>query len=328
MPLVGNSAAISEARSSGPAASVLTVLIAFGANLLIAVAKPVAAALTDSASMVAEAAHSWADAGNEVFLLVAERRAARTRDERHPLGYGKEAYIWSLFAALGLFTAGAVVSIMHGVGQLTSKEPVSDFTVAYIVLGVSAVLEGVSFTQAYRQARTAARRRGLGTVEGVLASSNPTLRGVFAEDAAALAGIAIAVLGILLHQLSGLPVYDAAGSILIGVLLAVVAVVLIDRNRRFLVGQDTPPEVEQAVVDRLLQHPDVARVTYLHLEFVGPERVYLVAAVDIRGNEAEDRVAEALRRIERDVELDPHILEVVLTLSSPEDTSLPSSADA
>jgi cation diffusion facilitator family transporter len=307
---------------------VLTVLIAFGANLLVAVAKSVAAALTGSASMVAEAAHSWADTGNEVFLLVAERRAGRERDERHPLGYGKEAYVWSLFAALGLFTAGAVVSIMHGISELTAEEPVTDFAVAYMVLGVSAMLEGVSFTQAYRQARTGAHRRGLGTVEGVLASSNPTLRAVFAEDAAALAGIGIAVVGILLHQLTGSPAYDAMGSILIGVLLAVVAVVLIDRNRRFLVGQDTPPDIEQAVVDRLLQHPDVARVTYLHLEFVGPERVYLVAAVDISGNEAESRVAEALRRIEHDVELDPHILEVVLTLSSPEDKSLPSSADA
>jgi cation diffusion facilitator family transporter len=307
--------------------SVLTVLIAFGANILVAVAKSIAAALTGSASMVAESAHSWADAGNEVFLLIAERRSARERDEGHPLGYGKEAYVWSLFAAMGLFTAGAVVSIMHGISELTAEEKNSDYLVAYIVLAVSAVLEGVSFVQAYRTARARAAQRGLGTIEGVLASSNPTLRAVFAEDAAALTGLVIAAVGISLHQLTGLAIFDAIGSILIGVLLAVIAIVLIDRNRRFLIGQDAAPDIEQAVVDRLLEHADVARVTYVHLEYVGPERVYLVAAVDVAGNRAESQVADALRRIEQEIERDPHIAEVVLTLSTPSDASLPSSAD-
>lgn len=305
--------------------SVVAVVIAFGANLLIAIAKSIAALMTGSASMVAEAAHSWADTGNEVFLLVAERRAVRESDRRHPLGYGKEAYVWSMFAAMGLFTAGAVVSIMHGVAALSSEEADSDYLVAYIVLAVSAVLEGISFTQAYRQAHARATQRGMGTLEGVLASSNPTLRAVFAEDSAALAGLVIAAAGILLHQLTGSAVYDAVGSILIGVLLAVVALILIDRNRRFLVGQATSAEVRQAVVDEVLRHPDVAHVTYLHLEYVGPERVYLVAAVDMVGDEPETRVAAALRRVELDIERDPHIAEAVLTLSTPGHPPLPAS---
>src|SRR6478735_5488389 len=141
--------------ADGHAESTLTVVVAFAANALIAVAKTVAAVLTGAASMLAEAAHSWADTGNEVFLLVAQRRAARAPDRAHPLGYGREVYVWSLFAAIGLFAVGAGVSITHGVQELVHPEPASDFGIAYAVLGVSAVLEGASFFQASRQAKRA-----------------------------------------------------------------------------------------------------------------------------------------------------------------------------
>ncbi len=297
--------------------SLLTVVVALGANVVVAVAKSVAAAVTGSASMVAEAAHSWADAGNEVFLLQAERSSARPRDEAHPGGYGREAYVWSLFAAVGLFTAGAVVSIMHGVSELGSEEPAADYLVAYLVLAVSFVFEGISFLQSYRQAHRLAARSGTGTFEHVLSTSNPTLRAVFAEDSAALIGLTIAFLGVLLHELTGLAVFDAAGSILVGVLLAIVALVLIDRNRRFLLGEPGSERTTQAVLAALLQHPEVEKVTYLHLEYVGPERFYLVAAVDLVGNDRESDVAADLLAVEEQLERSPHIAEAVLTLSRP-----------
>ena len=119
--------------------SLLTVLVAFLANLLIAIAKSVAAVITSSASMLAEAAHSWADAGNEILLLIADRRSDRGRDSRHPMGFGREAYVWSMFAAFGLFTAGAVVSIWHGVQELIKPEEASNYLVAYVVLGIAFV---------------------------------------------------------------------------------------------------------------------------------------------------------------------------------------------
>ncbi|PCN48231.1 cation transporter [Curtobacterium sp. 'Ferrero'] len=308
--------------------SLLTVIIAFAANLLVAIAKTIASMLSGSASMVAEAAHSWADTGNEVFLLVAERRGAKPRDAKHPLGYGRETYIWSMFAAFGLFTAGAVVSIWHGITQLGESGPAEDVTLNYIVLAVAFVLEGTSFVQAFRQAHGAATKRRVPVLRHVLQSSNPTLRAVFAEDAAALIGLVIAFLGVLLHQLTGLAVFDAIGSILVGILLGVVAVVLIDRNRRFLVGQSTSPELEDAVLVDLLGRDEVERVTYLHLEFVGPSRVYLVAAVDLTGNEDEEHVAIRLRRVEQQLETSKYVEEAVLTLSYPgADSLVPSGTD-
>jgi len=300
----------------------LTVLVALGANLLVAVAKTIAAVITGSASIVAESAHSWADFGNEIFLLIADRRSGRERDGRHPLGHGREAYVWSLFAAFGIFTAGAVVSIANGIIDLFNPENATDYLVGYIVLGVAFVLEGTSFLQAFREARRGGRARGMGTLRFALTSSFATLRAVFAEDAAALIGLVIAFFGILLHELTGIAAFDSIGSILVGVLLGVIAIVLIDRNRRYLVGELPDARVRQQVLERMLTDPDIDRVTYLHLEFVGPGQLFLVAAVDISGDFTETHVAVLLRQVERRLEVDERIEQAVLTLSTPDEPSL------
>ena len=303
----------------------MTVVIALAANLLVALAKTVASALTGSASMVAEAAHSWADFGNEIFLVIADRRSVRARDDRHPLGYGREAYVWSMFAAFGIFTAGAVVSVAHGIQQLAAPERDSDFLVNYIVLAVAAVLEGFSFAQAFRQARAGGRRRGTSTAFYALTSSNATLRAVFAEDAAALIGLVLAFVGILLHQLTGLAVFDAIGSIAIGVLLGIVALILIDRNRRFLVGEVADDGIRDDVLRLLLARPEIDKVTYLFLEFVGPGRIFVVAAVDFTGDAVETHLAIVLRDLEALIETDEHVERAILTLSTPGDAALPPS---
>lgn len=310
--------------SSGPdgGESTVTVVVAFCANLAVAVAKTVAALLTGSASMVAEAAHSWADTGNQVFLLVAGHRSRRSPDASHPLGYGREAYVWAMFAAMGLFVAGAAVSVWHGITQVGTPEPSERPDVAYVVLAVSFLFEGSSFLQAYRQTRAEARRFHRDVLEHALRSSDPTMRAVLAEDSAALVGLVVAALGIYLHAATGSSVYDAAGSIVIGLMLGVVAVVLIDRNRRFLTGQESDDRLRQAAIDRLRALPEVARVTYVRLEFVGPRQVVLVAAVDLTGEAPESRVAYTLRRLEQHLEHDPHVTEAVLTLSTPDEPDL------
>lgn len=300
--------------------STLTVLVAFGANFAIATAKSVAAAVSGSASMLAEAAHSWADTGNEVFLLIANRRSARPADDRHPLGHGREAYVWSLLAAIGLFVVGASVSIWHGVTELIGGQEAEgrDYTLAYGVLAISFALESISFLQAFRQLRREAHRLDRDLLMHALETSDPTVRAVFAEDAAALIGIVIATAGIAMHELTGAAAWDAAGSILVGVLLGVVAVLLIDRNRRFLTGEPGSPDLQQAAMARIQQLDDVAAVRYLRLEFIGPKQLFLVASVDLIGDDAESSVARRLRRLERELETDPYVVDAVLTVSEPD----------
>jgi cation diffusion facilitator family transporter len=302
--------------------SSLTVAIAFLANLVIAFAKTAAAILTGSASLVAEAAHSWADTGNEIFLVVANRRSRRPAEAAHPHGFGREAYVWSLFAALGLFVAGAAVSVFHGVQELFSAEKAGDFLIGYIVLAVSFLLEGTSFLQSLRQARPEARLMQRDVIEHVFATSDPTLRAVFAEDSAALVGLVIAAIGLGLHQITGSPIPDAIGSILVGLVLAVVAVVLINRNRRFLVGEEADPRIRAATIRALLAMPEVARVTYLRLEIIGPRMVSIVGDVDLSGNEVESNVAVRLRALEAKLCASPPVVGAVLSLSAPDEPSL------
>jgi cation diffusion facilitator family transporter len=272
--------------------------------------------------MVAESAHSWADTGNEVFLFVAERRAGKAPDADHPLGYGRDTYVWSMFAAVGLFTVGAVLSIQHGISELASKGEATDPFVAYLVLAVSFVLEAVSFVRALGQVRRSAGALDRDVLDYALNTSDPTVRAVFFEDLAALLGIVLAAMGILLHQLTGSEMWDALGSIAVGVLLGVVAVVLIQQNRKFLIGEAGNPHLRRAALQLLLDQEEITRVTYLHLEYVGPGQVFLVAAVDLEGDAPESDIAEHLRRLNERLQAEPHILRAVLTLSTSEEAEV------
>jgi cation diffusion facilitator family transporter len=308
--------------NTGGSQSFTTVLVALGANVLVAVAKSAAGALTGSASILAEAAHSWADTGNEVFLLIANRRSRRPADLAHPFGHGREAYVWSMFAALGLLAIGGTVSVTRGIQELITPEPASHFTIGYVVLAVSFVLESVSFLQSVRQARPEAESMQRDLIEHVLATSDPTLRAVFAEDSAALAGLVIAAAGLAAHQLTGSSVPDAAGSILVGLLLAAVALLLINRNQRYLVGQEADPRVRAAAIAALLDAPEVARVTYLRLEIVGPRMVSVIGDVDLTGDDTEAHLAVRLRALEARITQSPAVAGTVLSLSAPDEPTL------
>jgi len=300
--------------------STLTVLVAFGANFAIAVAKTFAAVISGSASMAAEAAHSWADTGNEIFLLIADRRSARRPDEQHPLGYGREAYVWSLLAAVGLFVIGATISVWRGVDELLHGERGSeDYLVAYVVLAVAFALEGISWLQATRQLHREAKRFDRDLLAHALLTSDPTVRAVFAEDSAALIGIVVAALGIAMHEVTGVVAWDAAGSILIGLLLGGVAVLLIDRNRRFLTGEPGTPALYDAALTQLKEMPEIASVRHLRLEFIGPKQLFIVGRVDLVGDKVESSVARTLRRLEHELEQSPFVVDAVLTVSEPDD---------
>jgi cation diffusion facilitator family transporter len=319
---VDDSRALAPSGADAEAAggeSTTTVVIAFFANLAIAVAKSVVALATGSASMLAESAHSWADTGNQVLLFVADRRSRKPADDAHPLGHGREAYVWALVAAFGLFTAGAVVSVWEGVSKLLAEETDEvSYTWAYVVLGLAFVFEGVSFAQAFRQTRREARPLDRHVLEHAFETSDPTLRAVFAEDAAALLGLLVAALGVFLHQVTGNPVYDAIGSIVVGALLGVVAVVLINQNRRFLTGQQSDPELRRLAVDRVKRLPGVARVTYLRLEYVGPRQMFLTARIDLAGEPRETQVAQTLRDLEDELTRERSVRAAVLSDATPD----------
>jgi Co/Zn/Cd efflux system component len=229
--------------------------------------------------------------------------------------------VWSLFGA-GLVVAVLAVAVTQVVQGLLYPEPATDFIVGYVVLAISFVLEGISFLQSTRQARQEAELFDRDLIEHVLATSDPTLRAVFAEDSAALVGLIIAAAALATHELTGSSVPDAVGSILIGLLLAWVAGLLINRNRRFLVGEEADPRVRAATIRALMNAPEVARVTYLRLEIVGPRMVTVVGDVDLTGDDTESHVAVRLRALEAKISASPAVVGALLSLSAPDEPSL------
>lgn len=307
--------------------SLITVLIAIGANLLIAIAKSIGAFITGSASMIAEAAHSWADTGNGIFLLIAEKKAVKPADASHPLGYGKESYVWSMIAAFGVFMAGSIVSIYTGITEWNAAKTDTNYTIAFIILAVAFVLEGTSLLQAYRQSKKHGAAINVSAIDYVIDTSNPTLRGVFFEDSAAVIGLVIAAAAMGMHAYTRDPFWDALGSIIVGLLLGVVAIFLISRNRDFLVGYKVSDRMHQYVLDKLLDSADVESVSYLHLEWVGPKKMFMVAAVDFTGDEQENEIAQKFEDIENKFRANPLFQEAILTLSAPNAKPLCSKGD-
>ena len=288
------------ARQSPPggAESLRTVVVALLANAGIAVAKFIAALLTRSSAMLAEAIHATADTGNQVLLLLADRLARRPADESHPLGHGREAYFWALVAALGMFLTGGLLAVRQGIMELFHPVRVSSPLAAYVVLGISFCLDGMSLLRAYRQLKTEATRLDLEFLEHFDRSSDPVGRAVFAEDAVAMVGNVVAFVGIVLDRLTGSAIPDAAGALTIGLCLAVVALDLTRRNRDFLVGRQASTAVRDGLCRLIIRQPGVTEVDDLWVMFVGPRRLWVVAR--IQTDDALD--GRALKRLLRSTE--------------------------
>jgi cation diffusion facilitator family transporter len=279
-------------------ASVRTVAVAVAANLLIAVAKGVAAALTGSAAMTAETTHSVADTCNEALLYVGVRHGARPADDRHPFGYGQARYFWSLLAAVGIFVVGGLFAINDGVQTLRHPEPVTSVPVGVAVLLVSAALEGLSWRTARRQLRADATARHLDVGEYVATSSDPTAMAVFLEDSAALIGLALALAALLLHVVTGSAVWDGAASLLIGLLLIVVAYLLMRRNLALLIDEAAPADIRERLRQAVAAEPWVAEVAELTAVYVGPRQLLvLVHVVPVDGVELPASVGRLRRRL-------------------------------
>lgn len=292
-----------------------TVLVAGGANLVIAVAKLVAGFLTGSASMLAEGAHSVADTTNQAFLLTALKRSQKPADSKHPFGYAKERYFWSLLAAVGIFVLGAGFSVLEGIRALLSPEPIEELLVAYAVLGISFVFEGVSWVKAMRQLRGEARGKQVAVLEHVVSTPDPTVKTVAFEDSAALIGIVLAAAGITLHATTGQGFWDGVASILIGLLLVAVAIALGAQSKRNLIGEAMPEQVRRDLTELIEEIPGAESVVELLTMRLGPEDVLVAARVDVDdevsggalegvADEVEHRIQERYPEV-RHVFLDP-----------------------
>ncbi|MFF5105370.1 cation diffusion facilitator family transporter [Streptomyces sp. NPDC000134] len=267
-------------------------MVALAANLVIAVAKAVGGVLAGSPALLSEAAHSVADSLNEVFLLAALRRSRRPADRRHPFGYGKERYFWSLLAAVGIFVMGGCFSVFQGVEALRegAEEELSGYIAGLAVLGVALLAEGASLLRALHQVR----RQGGGL-------SDPALRTVVAEDGTAVLGVSLAIVGMALHMVTGDVVWEASASLAIGALLVYVAYRLGREARDQLIGEAADPEASGRIRELLRAQPEIDSVEALFTMKTGLDSILVAARIDLVPGLDSERVEDVAVRIKRSI---------------------------
>jgi cation diffusion facilitator family transporter len=266
-------------RRAAEGESTRTIVIALLANVVIAIAKLIAGLVSGSTAMLAEAAHSAADSVNEVFLGIGLRRGRLPADAAHPLGHGRERFLWAFMAAIASFLIGGCLSVAMAIRELEARHPVSAGLVVWIVLAVSFAADGTSWLQSMRQARRQAKEYGVTVWRYILRSSDPVVRAVVFEDSAALIGLGLAAGGLLLSRILRSSVPDSLASLLIGVLLAVTAFGLARPFADFLVGRSLPAPLLEKLHAIFREDAAIEQVLSLRAIYTGPEEVVVVAKV-------------------------------------------------
>ena len=282
---------------SGHGDSNRAILFALGANFAITVAKAVAAFLSGSGAMLAETVHSLADCGNQGLLLLGMRQSKRPSSPDYPLGYGKAIYFWSFLVAVMLFSVGGMFSLYEGIHKLTHAEPLGQWWWAVGVLVFSLVAESISMRACLVEANKARGARSLS--QWFRESRQAELLVIFGEDLAALLGLAFALLAILLAVLTGNPLWDAIGTIMIGVLLIVVAVFVAIEVKAMLIGQSADPGVTQDMQQYLRSRPEIARVFNLITLQLGND-VLVSVKVQMAGAASASDLVSAINAVETD----------------------------
>lgn len=287
----------------------IVLIGALCANLGIAAAKFVAAAISGSSSMLTEGVHSLVDSGNQLLMLYGQARARRRPDAAHPFGYGREVYFWAFVAAILIFAVGAGVSIYEGFLHVREPEPLRDPLLNYVVLGIAALMEGASWTIAVKEFNGA--RAGIGWWRAVRRSKDPAGFIVLFEDSAALLGLAIAAMGVWMSHVLGDPRIDGIASILIGAILAVVAILLAREAKGLLIGESADTQLIAGVWAHLEDCPVITSINHVRTIHTAPEQVFAAISADFRDDL---RIGEAEKVIEE--------VEVALQASFPELTSV------
>ncbi len=281
------------AKTSG---SRFVIYVALAGNLAIAVAKFVAAAISGSSAMLSEGVHSLVDTINEVLLLYGLHRANQPPDRDQPLGHGRELYFWSFIVALLVFSVGAGISLYEGIAHLRNPVAAGNHTIAYVVLGVSIVFEGISWWVALREFR--ATKGKLGYFEAFRRSKDPSTFTVLLEDSAALLGLFIALAGLLGAQLLDMPELDGLASIGIAAVLAVTAFLLARETKGLLIGEPAHPQVVHSLRNIAAHDPEVRSANGVLTVQMGPNQVMAALSAEFEDALTTPQIEACITRIE------------------------------
>ncbi|MDH3977667.1 MAG: cation diffusion facilitator family transporter [Gammaproteobacteria bacterium] len=279
-------------------ASEKAILYALLANSGIAVAKSWGAWFTGSGSMLAEAIHSYADAGNQILLFLGLRQGRKPPDEKHPMGYGKVSYFWAFIVAIMLFSMGGLFSIYEGIHKLQAPEPLEQLWVALVILGLAILLEGASLFGALGEIRKLRQGRPFGY--WLKNTRNAELIVVLGEDVAAEIGLVLAFIFVSLAGITGDPRYDAIGSICIGVVLIVVSIFVAIRIKALIVGQSAEPRL-LAMIERIIERdPAIECLLNTITMQVGP-KIMLAIKIKMHSGLSIDEAVAHINALERDL---------------------------
>lgn len=276
-----------------------TIFAAIAANFAIAITKFIAAFTTGSSAMLSEGIHSLVDTGNEFVLLYGIRRSQRPPDQNHPFGHGQELYFWTLIVAILIFAVGGGMSVYEGITNLIHPHAIENPTWNYVVLGLAIVFEGSSWMIAFKEFLPSVGKQTLW--QAVRSSKDPTIFTVLFEDSAALLGLVVAFLGIFFGHLWHNPYLDGTASIVIGIILAVVAILLAYESRGLLVGEGADPETVNHIRSLAMADPAVEAVFRVLTLHFGPHEVLLNLEIQFHRNLSAEAVAQAIDRLEASI---------------------------
>ncbi len=307
------------------------IIAAFFANLGIAISKFIGFLLTASASLLAEAIHSLADTGNQLLLILGGNRAKKKATPEHPFGYGRERYFWSFIVALVLFSMGGLFALYEGISKLRDPHETENLGIAVAILSIAIVLELFSLRTAVRESRLV-KPADMSWGRFIHRTKQPELPVVLLEDVGALIGLVFAMIGVTTAAVTGNPRFDAVGSIAIGLLLVVIAIVLAWEMKGLLIGESADPTVEAMIRDAMTASPAVRTVIHMRTEHIGPDELLVGAKLEFDStftaigltaaiDETEARVRHAVPEA-RIIYLEPAVRDPALTevASSPHDT--------
>ncbi|MDE0238377.1 MAG: cation diffusion facilitator family transporter [bacterium] len=272
------------------------VLAALFANLAIAIAKFVGFAVTRSASMLAEGVHSCADTGNQALLLLGGRLAKRDPTPRHPFGYGRERYFWSFVVSIILFTLGALFAINEGIEKVRHPHELESLWVAIGILIFGIVVESLSFRTAIVESNKVRGKLSWGTF--IRRSRTPELPVVLLEDLGAMFGLVFALIAVVLAEVTGEPRWDGVGTLVIGVLLGIIAIVLAIEMKSLLIGESATEEDRKRLREVLDDSPEIDRVVDIRTQHLGPEELLVAAEVDFADHLSADQMPAAVAAVE------------------------------